>query len=36
MKSLSSLGALGLDEIYWQYLDDTDVAISKAAYEAVH
>lgn len=35
MKSLSSLGASGLDEIYWQYLDDTDVAISKAAYEAV-
>ena len=35
MKSLSSLGAPGLDEIYWQYLDDADVTISKAAYEAV-
>ena len=35
MKSLSSLGAPGLDENYWQYLDDADVTISKAAYEAV-
>lgn len=35
MKSLSSLGAPRLDEIYWQYLDDADVTISKAAYEAV-
>lgn len=35
MKSLSLLGASGLDEIYWRYLDDADVTISKAAYEAV-
>lgn len=36
MKSLSLLGASGLDEIYWQYLNDADVTISKAAYDAIH
>lgn len=35
MKALSSLGATGLDAIYWDYLNDTNVTISKAAYEAV-
>lgn len=35
MKALSSLGAPGLDDIYWNYLQDTDPGISKAAYLAV-
>lgn len=35
MKSLSSLGATGLDAVYWDYLNDTNVAFSKAAYDAV-
>lgn len=35
MKALSSLGATGLDAVYWNYLNDTNVTFSKAAYEAV-
>lgn len=35
MKALSSLGAAGLDAVYWDYLNDTNVTFSKAAYEAV-
>lgn len=35
MKALSSLGASGLEAVYWGYLNDTNVTFSKAAYEAV-
>ena len=35
MKALSALGASGLDAVYWDYLNDTNVTLSKAAYEAV-
>lgn len=35
IKALSALDAAGLDDIYWKHLNDTDVTISKAAYEAI-
>lgn len=35
MKALSELGASGLEDIYWSRLNDTDVTISKAAYDAI-
>lgn len=35
MKAASSLNASGLDDIYWGYLNNTCVTISKAAYEAI-
>lgn len=35
MKALSKLGVKGLDDIYWTYLNDADISISKAAYMAV-
>lgn len=35
MRALSRLGAAGLDDIYWKYLQDPDPGISKTAYEAV-
>ena len=35
MKALSKLGVKGLDDVYWTYLNDADISISKAAYMAV-